>query len=123
MARALIRLACSLLPEHERDDRFREWTAELQAILNDGRPLPRIRGLLYAADQNRGAWRRPGPALRAVWGLRTPSGYRLAPALLMLAFPACVWAVDKASFLDTAIVYVIFWTIGFFRPGRRRSGS
>ena len=64
--RALLRLgeslvgrACRRLPGPTRDDRYREWAAELPAILHD--PEPRlapyraVRMLAYAADTLRGA--------------------------------------------------------------------
>lgn len=70
LARWLIRRACSRLPGETRDGRYREWTAELHAIMHDRQVRSRARrcarGLLYAADQNRGAWhlgQQPGQAL------------------------------------------------------------
>ncbi len=58
LAERMIRFACRRLPEADRDERYREWTAELPAILNDPdiRPAPRraLRVLLFAADQHRG---------------------------------------------------------------------
>ena len=128
LARCLIRLACSRLPRGTRDDRYREWTAELHAIVHDpeipSRARRHVRGLLYAADQSRGArqlGQRPGPALRAyankLWRMRTPAGYRLVSALLMLTWPAADWAFtrDHAGFAMTAAIYVSAWAIGFFR--------
>lgn len=35
LARHLIRIACLRLPGQARDDRYREWTAELHAIVHD----------------------------------------------------------------------------------------
>lgn len=56
-AERLIRRACRRLPGPDRDERYREWTAELPAILHDPdtRQAPRraLRALLYAADQHR----------------------------------------------------------------------
>jgi hypothetical protein len=128
LARCLIRYACSRLPRETSDDRCREWTAELHAIVHDpeipSRARRHLRGLLYAADQSRGAWhlgRRPGPALRVyagkLWRMQTPSGYRLVSALLMLTFLAGDWAVtpDRADFAMTAVTWVVLWAIGFFR--------
>jgi hypothetical protein len=128
LARWLIRRACTRLPEQTGDDRYREWTAELHAIVRDPRTSSRTRryarGLLYAADQHRGVWRlggRPGPALRAhagkLWRLRTPSGHRLVPALFMLTFLVGDWAFtsDRAGFFGSAVAYVVLWFIGFFR--------
>jgi hypothetical protein len=126
VARFLIRRACSRLPGRTRGDRYREWTAELHAIVRDPRVPSRARryarGLLYAADQNRGArhlGRRPGLALRAreLWQMRTPSGHRLVSALFMLTWLIGDWAFtgDRAVFVSSAVAYVVLWAIGFFR--------
>jgi hypothetical protein len=128
VARFLIRRACSHLPGGTRGDRYREWTAELHAIVHDPQVPSRARryarGLLYAADQNRGArhlGRRPGLALRAragkLWQIRTPSGHRLVSALFMLTWLAGDWAFtsDRSVFVSSAVAYVVFWAIGFFR--------
>jgi hypothetical protein len=48
LAECLIRLACRSLPADIRDDRYREWTAELPAILGDPDIRPRIRRDLAA---------------------------------------------------------------------------
>jgi hypothetical protein len=128
LARWLIRHACLRLPGGTRDDRYREWTAELHAIVHDPRIPSRARrdldGLLYAADQNRGArhlGQRPRPALRAraqkLWQMRTPSGHRLVSALFMLTFLAGDWAFtsDRTDFIWSAVAYVCIWAVGFFR--------
>jgi len=146
LARWLIRRACSRLPGEICDDRYREWTAEVHAIMRDPQVPSRarrcLRALLYAADQNRGAWhlgRRRGPSLRTYagkfWQVRTPSGHRLASALFMLNFLVGEWAFtsDRADFICSAVAYVVLWFIGFFRrqdapgypsqPGREVDGK
>jgi hypothetical protein len=54
----LVRRACHRLPHDAREERYREWAAELPAILHDPqiRPAPRraVRMLGYAADTFRG---------------------------------------------------------------------
>jgi hypothetical protein len=54
----LVRRACQRLPREARQERYREWVAELPAILHDPqvRPAPRraVRMLAYAADTLRG---------------------------------------------------------------------
>ncbi len=59
LAEWLIRRACRHLPDAIRDDRYREWTAELPHILGEPgiRLAPRraVMALLFAADQSRGA--------------------------------------------------------------------
>jgi hypothetical protein len=55
LARHLIRLACLRLSGETREDRYREWAAELHAILADpetsSRTRRNARALLYAADK------------------------------------------------------------------------
>lgn len=76
----LVGQACRQLPRGIRQDRFREWTAELPVILADRQagpaPLRAARMLGYAADTFRGAARvpvscgRPQPRMTAVfWAL------------------------------------------------------
>jgi hypothetical protein len=69
----LIRRACSRLPPEIRADRYREWTAELPAILHDQQitlaPRRAMRMLAYAADTLRGTAVTPG----SVRGLRSPA--------------------------------------------------
>jgi len=126
-ARRLIRRACSRLPGGIREDRYREWAAELHAIVHDPQVPSRARryarGLLDAADQNRGArqlGQRPDLALPAraqkLWQMRTPSGHRLASALFMLTFLAGdrAFTPDRADFVWSAVAYVVLWAIGFF---------
>lgn len=64
----LVGLACHRLPRAARTDRYREWAAELPAILHDPgtRFAPRraVRMLGYAADTLRGAALAPGPGHR-----------------------------------------------------------
>jgi hypothetical protein len=54
----LVRRACQQLPPDAREEQYREWAAELPAILHDPqvRPAPRraARMLGYAADTLRG---------------------------------------------------------------------
>lgn len=65
----LVRRSCRYLPSPIRDERYREWTAELPAILNDPDTKPAVRRavrmLCYAADTIRGnragLWPRPAP--------------------------------------------------------------
>jgi hypothetical protein len=77
----LVGRSCRYLPSPIRDERYREWTAELPAILNDPgtRPAVRraVRMLCYAADTIRGtalasgrARRRPAVHRAAMFGLR-----------------------------------------------------
>ncbi len=59
IAEYLIRRACRHLPDDIRDERCREWTSELPAILHDPAarfaPLRFARALFYAADTGRSA--------------------------------------------------------------------
>jgi hypothetical protein len=110
----LVRRACHRLPQDTREERYREWVAELPAILHDPqiRPAPRraVRMLGYAADTFRGtmtpvrAPRRMSSALSLlllssltivswdIWTTARAPGHglnylQLAWALLLLAFP------------------------------------
>src|ERR1700678_1230987 len=62
----LVDRACRRLPRGTRKDRYREWAAELPAILHDPEirfaPRRAVRMLGYAADTLRGAARTPGRA-------------------------------------------------------------
>jgi hypothetical protein len=64
----LVGRACRRLPLETRDQRYREWTAELPAILHDPQirlaPHRAARMLGYAADTLRGSAMAPGPAPR-----------------------------------------------------------
>jgi hypothetical protein len=112
----LVRRACHRLPQDTREERYREWAAELPAILHDPqiRPAPRraFRMVGYAADTFRGtmspvrAPRRMSSATAAlsllllllvlvswdIWTTARAPGHglnylQLAWALLLLAFP------------------------------------
>lgn len=71
----LLGRACQRLPQDTREERYREWAAELPAILHDPKirlaPRRAIRMLGYAADTFRGTAlmharaRRPTPAMTA----------------------------------------------------------
>jgi hypothetical protein len=83
----LIARACRHLPSGARDERYREWVAELPAILHDPgvRPAARraARMLRYASGTIRGTALPPGSARRVVAplphpGLDTFHGVRLA---------------------------------------------
>jgi hypothetical protein len=66
----LIARACRHLPSHARDERYREWVAELPAILHDPgvRPAARraARMLRYASGTIRGTALTPGSARRVM---------------------------------------------------------
>jgi hypothetical protein len=94
--RALLRIgeylvdrACRCLPRETRKDRYREWAAELPAILHDPEirfaPRRAVRMLGYAADTLRGAARTPGRARH-----RPPAPLALLLGLLFVAGLALV---------------------------------
>jgi hypothetical protein len=103
--RALLRLgeyllarACRQLPRRIREERYREWAAELPPILQDPeiRPAPRraVRMVIYAADTFRGAARthaRTGGRRRVM---------SAATSVLLVAQLACVvwdsWNIARA---------------------------
>ena len=80
----LVRRACHRLPPETRSERYREWAAELPAILHDREirfaPYRAVRMLGYAADTLRGTARASGRARR---GPAAPSS--ILPGLLFMA--------------------------------------
>jgi hypothetical protein len=87
----LVGRACRRLPRGSRKDRYREWAAELPAILHDPdlrfAPHRAVRMLAYAADTLRGAARTPGRARR-----RPPAPLALLLGLLFVAgLAVTVW--------------------------------
>jgi hypothetical protein len=66
IAEHLIRRACRHLPGDTRDERYREWTAEIPAILHDRAIRPSLlrsaHALSYAIGILRSTHRLPGPA-------------------------------------------------------------
>jgi hypothetical protein len=92
----LVRRACQQLPPNAREERYREWAAELPAILHDPqiRPAPRraARMLGYAADTLRGtamtAARARTPRMTAWLCLL------LAAGLVNVAW--AIWAIVRA---------------------------
>jgi hypothetical protein len=103
-----IRRACGWLPPGLRDERYREWAAELPAILSDpgvrGAARRRARAIRYAAGVYRGARRlgraagQPRPAAPAGWASRSqhrPLGrLRLPPGVVMGLAAVLIWAGD-----------------------------
>jgi hypothetical protein len=97
--RALLRLgeylvgrACRRLPPGARDERYREWAAELPAILHDREirfaPYRAVRMLGYAADTLRGTALTPGrPRPRAAVPLL------LLGVLFIAALVGAVWSI------------------------------
>jgi hypothetical protein len=80
----LVRRACRRLPPETRGERYREWAAELPAILHDREirltPYRAVRLLGYAADTLRGTARASGRARR---GPAAP--WSILPGLLFMA--------------------------------------
>ena len=95
----LVRRACQRLPQDLREERYREWAAELPAILHDPqvRPAPRraVRMLGYAADTARGAAMAPGTARGRI--SRTSAALdRLFPVAGLVAVALEIWAIVQA---------------------------
>ncbi|HWN61972.1 MAG TPA: hypothetical protein VNO25_15060 [Streptosporangiaceae bacterium] len=96
----LVGRSCRHLPGPIRDERYREWTAELPAILNDPDTKPAVRRavrmLRYAADTIRGTTLASGRARRRPAARRTAMIARhVIPALPAAAF--LLWATVTAS--------------------------
>jgi hypothetical protein len=94
----LVGRACRRLPKDVREERYREWAAELPAILHDPQirlaPRRAVRMLGYAADTFRAATLARVRARR-----QTPAG-TVVPSVLLLAGLACVtwsiWTIVRA---------------------------
>jgi DivIVA domain-containing protein len=86
----LITRACRHLPPEARDERYREWVAELPAILRDPgvRPAPRraARMLGYACGTIRGTALTPGSARRMLAHTARPAWVVLTTAVLIVHF-------------------------------------
>jgi hypothetical protein len=129
----LIRLACMRLSGEMREDRYREWTAELHAILHDpdipSRARRNARALLYAADQNRGARRLarasrepalPARARGSSW-LKTPVGRQVFVTVMTLVLLAGEWINEPhwSHFLPTAGPLILgIYPVAMFRIRR-----
>jgi hypothetical protein len=89
IAERLIRRACRYLPGETRDERYREWAAELPAILHHPgvrfAPLRSARALIYAADTFRST-RYPLGALK-----NKPDGAAAASAGMRLFISVGIW--------------------------------
>jgi hypothetical protein len=145
IAEHLIRRACRRLPADLRDERYREWAAELPAIIGDPGIrfafLRSARALRYAAGVARTTRHLPRAAGAPAWGERQPAIFPrpdgIIPAIaavaswitlvvLARAFPAV--ATSSGPWLPLFIV-VIFLpdalialaVIRFVRWWRRRS--
>ena len=94
----LVRRACRQLPPDVREERYREWAAELPVILHDPQvrfaPWRAARMLGYAADTLRGTAMTPGTArgrISRLWAKRD------GPLLVVgLAVALSVWGVVQA---------------------------
>jgi hypothetical protein len=95
----LVRRACRQLPQDAREERYREWAAELPAILHDPQvrfaPWRAVRMLGYAADTLRGTAMTPGPARGQISRLRATLDVPL-PVAGLLVVGLSVWAVVQA---------------------------
>jgi len=84
IAELLIRAACRRLPRDVREERRREWSAELLAILDDPAvrvaALRRARALRYAAGICRSAGRLHRPAPGASVAVTVPAPRPAGPA-------------------------------------------
>jgi hypothetical protein len=95
----LVRRACRQLPQDAREERYREWAAELPAILHDPQvrfaPWRAVRMLGYAADTLRGTAMAPGTARGRISRLRATLDVPL-PVAGLVVVTLSVWAVVQA---------------------------
>jgi hypothetical protein len=95
----LVGRACQRLPPDVREERHREWSAELPAILHDPQvrlaPLRAVRMLGYAADTLRGTIMTPGRAQSRTPHLSAAVDLLILAAGLVTA-ALSVWAIVQA---------------------------
>lgn len=98
LGESLVRRACQRLPRETREERYREWAAELPAILHDSQirlaPLRTLCMLGYAADTLRGTTLTPSGAQRRTPGMTALLSLLLVAGLLVVAWDIwrIVWA-------------------------------
>ncbi len=121
----LVGRACRRLPRGIRDERYREWAAELPAILHDREirlaPYRAVRMLAYAADTLRGTALTPGRARRRAAG---SSPLVPVPGLFFIAgLVTMVWGIwdaarapgDWVNYVQVAwSLLLVAWPIGQF---------
>jgi DivIVA domain-containing protein len=113
----LIARACRHLPAEARDERYREWVAELPAILRDPdvRPAARraARMLRYASGTIRGTALTPGSARRVL-------AYLAGEAVPLIPIGLVFYLTGWAKTPQTWIFVGIGWLLGsLIRSGRR----
>ena len=128
----LVRRACHRLPPETRGERYREWAAELPAILHDREirlaPYRAVRMLGYAADTLRGTARASGRARR---GPAAPSSI-LPSVLFMAALGSMVFEIrdlvrDPGHWVNYVLVawslVLAAWPVSqYLRSGARITG-
>lgn len=110
LAECLVRCACRRVPARSRDECYREWAAEVAAILDDpamGAPRRIGSALLYAADTIRGTLRLPREAFHSEAAAANNGKAQAAGDLLLLG-PA-------AQVLLTRIIVAPEFNAEFFR--------
>jgi hypothetical protein len=115
LGECLVRRACRRLPQETREDRYREWAAELPAILHDPQgglaPWRAARMLAYAADTLRGSAMPPG-GIQGVIARRGRAFVWLFLVFGLVGTGVSIWAIvlmpgDGQNYLQLA------WTLPF----------
>jgi hypothetical protein len=108
----LVGRACRPLPRGLREERYREWTAELPAILHDPQirlaPRRAVRMLSFAADTFRGTTMTPVRARRQSPGETAMLCLMLAAALANMVWD--IWTTVRASGHGLNYVYLT-WSL------------
>jgi hypothetical protein len=111
----LVRRACQQLPQDIREERYREWAAELPAILHDPQirfaPRRAARMLGYAADTLRGTIMTPGRARNQISRLFAAAD-SLFPVIGLVVVALNAWAVVQAPG-DGQNYLQLAWTLLF----------
>jgi hypothetical protein len=128
----LVGRACQELPQDVREERYREWAAELPAILHDPQvrfaPRRAVRMLGYAADTLRGTIMTPGGARNQISSLFAAAD-RLFPVIGLVVVALSAWGVVQApgnglSYLQLAwaVLFVAYLIRKRVHPAGRVTG-
>jgi hypothetical protein len=123
----LLRRACQRLPPDIRQERYREWAAELPAILQDPQtrhsPRRALRMLAYAADTVRGAAMTPARARRRTSRMTALLCLVLVAGLVTVAWE--IWSIVQAPgyLVATYQFLLLAWWLVSRRARARRHNS
>jgi DivIVA domain-containing protein len=122
----LIARACRHLPAEARDERYREWAAELPAILGDPSVRPAAcraaRMLRYASGTIRGTALTPGSARRVMAHTAGPAAAFII-SVLWLYLQGWTWKPWEWPYAGIGVLLGELIAFGFRRAYRRKRGK